>query len=262
MLREKKIIIIIIIIIIINNFSVFVSCWWNVVLARYVRSHPVHLLGAKPPLSLKPSDAPVESAEQQGDWGGGTNMLHFNFLWLHANLMLSHHRWRGKALKGESEAAGKTNWWRAMKKFSLAQIWILVNSWISSLLNNQIRFNWWNPKSGIWYTHVYKIQINKIAVYLYGFNMAHLLNCKASIIIVTRKYRINQSWSSLTVTNTSRFDCWNLGWKHWFLLKQKDSWWLRYANSTQMRKRRCLWFICIDFDLFSFSFAVRHWVQC
>lgn len=27
-------------------------------LVRYIGSHPVHLLGAKPPLSLKPSDAP------------------------------------------------------------------------------------------------------------------------------------------------------------------------------------------------------------
>ena len=41
-----------------NNFSVFVCCLRNVVLACYVRSHPVRLLGAKPPLSLKPSDTP------------------------------------------------------------------------------------------------------------------------------------------------------------------------------------------------------------
>ena len=31
-----------------------------------VRSHPVHLLGAKPPLSLKPSDAPGEMCV--GQW--------------------------------------------------------------------------------------------------------------------------------------------------------------------------------------------------
>ena len=54
MLREKRINIIII-----NNFSDCVSCLWNIVLACYVHSHSVHLLGAKSPLSLKPSDAPA-----------------------------------------------------------------------------------------------------------------------------------------------------------------------------------------------------------
>ena len=38
----------------INNFSVFVSCLWNFVLARYLRSHPVHLSGGKPAI-LSPS---------------------------------------------------------------------------------------------------------------------------------------------------------------------------------------------------------------
>ena len=34
------------------------KCLWNFVLACYIRSHPVHLLGDKPPLSLKPSGTP------------------------------------------------------------------------------------------------------------------------------------------------------------------------------------------------------------
>ena len=45
----------------VDLFELFVKF----VLARYVRSHPVHLLGAKPPLSLKPSDAPALHPSEQ-----------------------------------------------------------------------------------------------------------------------------------------------------------------------------------------------------